>query len=574
MPNGEAIARRARRDARHADDVAAESDHRRRARSRAQEGAARISTTRSTIRSSLAVALSDAIAQGDWRLFFLAARSLAHRDGRRRQRVATQYLKSSNRDDRHVHARRRSPTARRCRRASTSPALVKDYKGDAAVAAGESFDPTPANLEARTQRFALPNGMKVALLPKKTRGETVQIAVAARTSAPPRRLRNSKSRRRPSPPSMLERGTAKHDRQEFADALDKLRAKLRYRRRRRHGRRQRDDRTRQRAGRAAARGRSVARAGFPAGGVRADETRAARRRSSRAAATRRRSHAAPSRAQAIRIRPTTSATRRRSTRRSIACRAPDLAAVKAFHAQFYGASHAELAIVGDFDAAAVKRPDHANCSATGRARHRTRASRSRFIRRRPRAQTFETPDKANAAMFGRLSLPLNDEAADFAALLVANRILGGDSDSRIFKRVRVKDGLSLFGRIGVPAGADRRATARSSSTRSSRRKTSRRCRPPPATNLRARAMADSPSRKSRRRRRRCSRSGASRVRRMTRWPAHSYRRRSSAARGRTPRRSMPRSKRRPSASVNAALRKYVDPAGIAYAYAGDFAKAK
>ena len=28
--------------------------------------------------------------------------------------------------------------------------------------------------------------------------------------------------------------------------------------------------------------------------------------------------------------------------------------MKAFHAKFYGASHAELAIVGDFDAAAVR----------------------------------------------------------------------------------------------------------------------------------------------------------------------------------------------------------------------------
>ena len=55
------------------------------------------------------------------------------------------------------------------------PALVRDYKGDPPVAAGEAFDPTPANLEARTERFRLPNGMRVALLPKKTRGETVNL---------------------------------------------------------------------------------------------------------------------------------------------------------------------------------------------------------------------------------------------------------------------------------------------------------------------------------------------------------------------------------------------------------------
>ena len=53
----------------------------------------------------------------------------------------------------------------------------------------------------------------------------------------------------------------------------------------------------------------------------------------------------------------------------------------------------------------------ASCSATSRARRRTRACRSRFYPTKAAPQTFETPDKANAAMFGRLSLPLNDEAA-------------------------------------------------------------------------------------------------------------------------------------------------------------------
>ena len=66
--------------------------------------------------------------------------------------------------------------------------------------------------------------MKVALLPKKTRGETAQIELRL-DIGDTETLRNS------SPVSaftaaMLERGTAKHDRQAFADALDKLRAKL------------------------------------------------------------------------------------------------------------------------------------------------------------------------------------------------------------------------------------------------------------------------------------------------------------------------------------------------------------
>ena len=55
--------------------------------------------------------------------------------------------------------------------------MVKDYKGNAAVEAGEAFDPSPANIDARTIRVTLPNGMKLALLPKKTRGGTVSASL-------------------------------------------------------------------------------------------------------------------------------------------------------------------------------------------------------------------------------------------------------------------------------------------------------------------------------------------------------------------------------------------------------------
>jgi zinc protease len=49
----------------------------------------------------------------------------------------------------------------------------KDYKGGAAVQQGEVFDPTPQNIEARVIRATLPNGLKLVMFPKKTRGGTV-----------------------------------------------------------------------------------------------------------------------------------------------------------------------------------------------------------------------------------------------------------------------------------------------------------------------------------------------------------------------------------------------------------------
>jgi len=57
------------------------------------------------------------------------------------------------------------------------PAMFKDYKGGETISQGESFDPTPANIERRLVRSRLASGMKVALLPRKTRGGTVSALV-------------------------------------------------------------------------------------------------------------------------------------------------------------------------------------------------------------------------------------------------------------------------------------------------------------------------------------------------------------------------------------------------------------
>ena len=67
-----------------------------------------------------------------------------------------------------------------------------------------------------------------------------------------------------------------------------------------------------------------------------------------------------------------------------------------FHRDFFGAQPAQVAAVGDFDAAAVREAGGASCSAAGRRRSRSRAvpTTTSTCRRRPRL--FETPDKAQA----------------------------------------------------------------------------------------------------------------------------------------------------------------------------------
>jgi zinc protease len=384
-----------------------------------------------------AVAIADAIGEGDWRLFFIRRDQWKKLTPADVTRVGTEYLKMSNltvgefipepKPD-------RAPLAA----AIDVPALVTNYKGEPPVAAGEAFNPTPANLEARTQRYTLPNGIRVALLPKKTRGETAQIEIRLDLGSEDT-LKNSM------PVStftaeMLEHGTKRHDRQAFEDMLDRLKAKLDI-----GG-----------GGAVVTAAATTVRASvpdvlrlaaealreptFPASEFdqlkrevltqleqsRTDPSAIARRAAARAGN--------PYTPEDVRYTPTID-------EEIVRAKAVDLDAVKSFYAKFYGASHAEIAVVGDFDVATVK-PLLENLFGDFRSPTPYVRVPQPYYPTRHSPQTFETPDKANAAMFGRLSMKLTDQSPDYAALLVANRILGGDADSRIFQRVRVHGGFS------------------------------------------------------------------------------------------------------------------------------------
>ena len=144
------------------------------------------------------------------------------------------------------------------------------------------------------------------------------------------------------------------------------------------------------------------------------------------------------------------------TRRLEAARLGDEIARLSAHIQ--AATYRLLEMIGDFDATAVRAlANELFADFTGKTPYARVPQPWYATASAP--QTFETPDKANAAMFGRLSLQINDQAPDFASLVVANRIFGGDPDSRLFKRVRVQDGLS-YGVASVlqPASIDPNST--------------------------------------------------------------------------------------------------------------------
>jgi zinc protease len=74
----------------------------------------------------------------------------------------------------------------------------------------------------------------------------------------------------------------------------------------------------------------------------------------------------------------------------------------------------------------------------------------------PVDKKFETPDKQNSLFLAGMKIKMNDEDADYPAMIIGNYILGGSGGSRLFKRVRDKEGLSygVGSGLGVPTKDD------------------------------------------------------------------------------------------------------------------------
>ncbi|MGH9665989.1 MAG: M16 family metallopeptidase, partial [Bryobacteraceae bacterium] len=115
---------------------------------------------------------------------------------------------------------------------------------------------------------------------------------------------------------------------------------------------------------------------------------------------------------------------------------------KQFYQHFYGASNAELAVVGDFDAGVVKRTAGELFGSWKSPAPFTRV-KTGFQKIDVVNESIETPDKANAWWFAGTRLNMSDENPDYAAVLFGNYMLGGGFlNSRLANRIRVKDGLS------------------------------------------------------------------------------------------------------------------------------------
>ena len=314
---------------------------------------------------------------------------------------------------------------------------MQDFKPGADVAAAEVFDPSQANIDARTVHSKI-GGLELALLAKKNRGETVAVTLSLhwgdeKTLFGKRTASNMTH-------AMLMRGTSKFTREQLADEFSKLK--------------------------------------ISGGPFRFETTRANLVESLRLIAHVLQEPAFPaSEFEQLRKQTLVGIEGMRNDPQALARQAIDehfdiypkgdwratdtieemmantkavsLADVKAFHKNFYGASKGELAIVGDFDAAAVAK------MVAQSFEHWKSAAPYAYVAQRyadvaPIRKSINTPDKENGYYATRVNLEMRDDDADFPAMTVANYVFGGAGlNSRVMERIRQKDGLSYGGGSGL-----------------------------------------------------------------------------------------------------------------------------
>ncbi|HBA62086.1 MAG TPA: insulinase family protein [Elusimicrobia bacterium] len=382
----------------------------------------------------LGIRLSESMADGDWRLFFLQRDRLKAVTAADVKRVAAQYLKSSNRTLGLFY-----PTEKADRAEVPPPpdinALVKDYKGGEALAAGEVFDPSTENIDKRTIHTALKGGLKLALLPKKTRGASVQVMISLNMGD-----EDSLKGLGAVPDlagSMLMRGTLKHTRQQIKDEFDRLKTRASI-----GGGYVSLETDRTNLASALRLAVEVLREpAFPEAEfatLKQEELAAIEEQKSQPdylAENAYNRYLFPYTPEDIRYVPTADEQIER-------VKAAGLDAVKAYHRDFFGASFGQMAVVGDFDPADVKALAEETLGNWANVKPYKRIER-KYAELKPEKITLETPDKANANVMLGLIFPMRDDHPDHAALKLADFMTGGGFlNSRLAVRIRQKDGLS------------------------------------------------------------------------------------------------------------------------------------
>ncbi|MFI5456408.1 MAG: M16 family metallopeptidase [Isosphaerales bacterium] len=398
----------------------------------------------------IAIELSEWAAQGDWRLYFLNRDRIEQVTPTQVKEVAAKYFTTSNRTVGFF-----IPTAKPER--TPIPAvpdiakLVADYTGRPSKGiSSETSDVAPLAIEARLQRPDPIAGVKVAFLPKKTRGESVQLRLTLRYG----NAQNLKGLTDAAGflPELMTRGTKTLTHQQIKDLLDKNFARLG---------------TGMGLRMLRGMGGDVGAVTFTIATKRANlapvleilrqiireptlpdsdfevikNTQTADLEQGRSDPIRQGLNhimrlLSRYKSDDVRYVPTIDESVERLKKVT-------LDQVRTLYRDYLGAEHGELVIIGDFEPSEVLPILAKTFEGWKSDKPYERIDRPYQADLKPQRETVPTPDKANAVFLAALSLPMKDDHPDYPALMAGNFILGGGAlSSRIADRLRQKGGLS------------------------------------------------------------------------------------------------------------------------------------
>ncbi|MES2047649.1 MAG: pitrilysin family protein [Pseudomonadota bacterium] len=389
---------------------------------------------------TLGVGISEYIAMGDWRYFFKDRDDTAKVTAEQVHAALKRYLVRDNRTV-GMFVPEDAPQRAEIPVAPAMAEVMQDFKARENSLSAEVFDPSPANIQQRTQRFTI-GGLQLALLEKKTRGETVNVALNLHWGDT--QSLSGKKHIASFTGNLLASGTSKFSRAQLSDEFSKLKIS---------GGLYSFQTTKANLPAALALlGHILREASFPE-----MEFRQSRERALVAMEAGRNEPAnVAGRAMALHFNPYPKEDFRAAETLDeslLKIKAVKLEDIKAYHQQFYGASKGELSIVGDFDSASTRQAVE-----TAFSGWLSQAPYARLVSQRKPVpavrQTFDTPDKENGYYSSRMNLLLKEDDTDFPALRVGNYIFGGGAglNSRLMDRLRQKDGLSYGGSSSLSAG--------------------------------------------------------------------------------------------------------------------------
>jgi zinc protease len=390
--------------------------------------------------AQLALALPAWIGVGDWRTLFgwyAAADQVTLADV---SRVASAYFVKANRT-----VGRFVPVEKPVRAPATEAASVVDAvravredSGAGSDSAGEAFVATIDNIDARTARGTLPSGITTALLAKRTRHAKVRLQLVLHwgdetslrgLGAAPQLLG-----------ALMSRGTAHRSYEQLRDARDRLDADISITTDA-SGLTLRIDAVRDQLTPALA----LAREMMTEPALTAASLDAARREWIAAMEPELQDPEAVSSdayRQIVSPYPAGDPRHPMSVEERIdSARKVTIGDVARFAKAFAGASHGELVVIGDFDAAAVTAQVDALAQAWPSKAHYARLPERVFGAPATR-KVLPLVDRDNARIQIGHDFALRDTDPDYPAMLIANELFGDGEGSRLWERLREREGLS------------------------------------------------------------------------------------------------------------------------------------